>query len=329
MSTGVMTIKPPADFVLPRDYCSYGYFMLSPHRWDAAASAVITAQDLADGPALVQITQPAGRAAGRASGKGDLRALAGRPLRIATDRTLTAADRANVRARLVRMLRLDETAQHLAAFHAVDDRWKRAGRGRLMRSPTLFEDIIKTVTSCNVTWPGTIGMNRRLCEVFGRAVPSQRDGADGAPGYTFPQPAKLARVRPASLRGRCGVGYRDTRIVELARMFNRDEIDEVWLTDPATSGDEARRFLLSLPGVGPYAAANIMQLLGRYDHVALDSEAVRHGREALGFKGADAAIMRKVAAHYAAFGPHAFRSYWLTMWVAYEAKQGPAWTWQR
>src|SRR5690606_27795201 len=163
----------------------------------------------------------------------------------------SAADRAELRARLTRMLRLDETAEHVAAFHAVDGRWKADGRGRLMRSPTLFEDIIKTVTSCNVTWPGTINMNRRLCEVYGR---------------------------------------------------------------------EVRRFLLSLPGVGPYAAANIMQLLGRYDHVALDSEALRHGREALGLKGTDAAVMRKVATHYAAFGEHAFRSYWLTMWVAYEAK---------
>ncbi len=335
MPTGVMTITPPADFILPRDYCSYGYFMLAPHRWHAAAGAVTSAQDLPDGPALVRITQPSPRGRGASAATGATRngaglaSLAGRPLKVTTDRPLSAADRADLRARLGRMLRLDESAERLAAFHAVDARWKRDGRGRLMRSPTLFEDIIKTVTSCNVTWPGTIGMNRRLCEVYGRPVPSQRDLASGMPAFTFPQPAKLARVRPASLRGRCGVGYRDTRIVELARMFTRNEIDEAWLADPATSGEEVRHFLLSLPGVGPYAAANIMQLLGRYDHLALDSEALRHGRDHLGFKGADAAIMRKVTQHYAAFGKHAFRSYWLTMWVAYEAKQGPAWTWER
>src|SRR5690606_17875108 len=128
---------------------------------------------------------------------------------------------------------------------------------------------------------------------------------------------------------RCGVGYRDTRIVELARMAARGVIDEAWLVDAAAPADDVRRLLLSLPGVGPFAAANIMQRLGRYDHVALDSEALRHGREALGLKGTDAAVMRKVATHYAAFGEHAFRSYWLTMWVAYEAKAGAAWTWER
>src|SRR5690606_28029445 len=71
MPTGAITITPPADFVLPRDYCSYGYFHLAPHRWDAGAGAVMTAQELADGPALVRVTQPAGRGA---RGGGDARA---------------------------------------------------------------------------------------------------------------------------------------------------------------------------------------------------------------------------------------------------------------
>ena len=75
-----------------------------------------------------------------------------------------------------------------------------------MRSPTFFEDVIKTVTSCNVTWPSTVVMNIRLCEVVGR-------------GGAFPTPRRLARTRPATLRARCRVGYRDQRIIELSRMF--------------------------------------------------------------------------------------------------------------
>jgi 3-methyladenine DNA glycosylase/8-oxoguanine DNA glycosylase len=320
-----VTITPPADFVLARDYCSYGYLLLTPNHGVPAQRAVYRAAGLPGGPALARVTQPAGR--GQAGAP--VRQLAGRALKVTVDRDLSRDDRAALRAQLGRMLRLDESAGAIRAFHAVDRQWRRSGRGRLMRSPTLFEDVIKTITSCNVTWPGTIGMNRRMCEVFGQAVPSRGDLAPGTPTHTFPEASRLARVRPASLRGRCRVGYRDVRIVELARMFRRVEIDEAHLSDPATPAAEVRKFLITLPGVGPYAAANIMQLLGRYDHVALDTEAVRHGKDDLGFRGKDSAVMRRVAAHYAAFGAHAFRSYWLTMWAGYESRRGPAWTWER
>ena len=52
------------------------------------------------------------------------------------------------------MLRLDAD---LSAFYAVAARGSRAelgrrGAGRLMRSPTVFEDVVKTI--CTTTAPG-------------------------------------------------------------------------------------------------------------------------------------------------------------------------------
>jgi 3-methyladenine DNA glycosylase/8-oxoguanine DNA glycosylase len=229
-----------------------------------------------------------------------------------------------------------------------------------MRSPTLFEDIIKTVTSCNVTWPSTIVMNRRLCEVLGK------ESASG--GFAFVEPKKLARARPQTLRARCRVGYRDQRLIELAKLYvaaeksrARDAADLAaqkllptpivssklakhqtrananaqarinlpWLEDPTTPDDAVFKALVALPGIGPYAAANIMQLMGRYARLPLDTESVRHGKTLLGYKGTSAQIMKKVHAHYAPFGANAFRSYWLEMWAFYESKHGPAWTWER
>lgn len=315
MSTAatVLTLRPPADYLLARDVCSYGYFVLAPNRWDPTTQTLSRALELGGGAAMFRVRQSV-RRGGRPHPH--FGGTEGAPLRVEASRVLSRAERADARRQLRRMLRLDETADEIRRFHELDPRWRRVGRGRLFRSPTLFEDIVKTVTSCNVQWPGTVQMNARLCEVLGD-------------GGAFPSARRLSRARPGTLRARCRVGYRDVRLVELARLFVRGEIGEAQLEDPLRSDDELYDLLLKLPGVGPYAAANIMQLLGRYDHVALDSEALRHGRDTLGLKGTDAAVMRKVAAHYAAFGPHAFRSYWLTMWVAYEAKQGPAWTWER
>lgn len=303
-------INPPRDYLLHRDACSYGYFLLWPNHWDPATRTVTRALDLPSGPALLRVTQPDPRR--------------GKPLAVEASRVLDRPDRAHAHAALRRMLRLDEDHRVLRDFHKADPRWKRDGRGRLMRSPTLFEDVVKTVTSCNVHWPSTIVMNRRLCEVLGT-----RASADGPVTHTFPSPRKLARTRPATLRARCRTGYRDQRLVELARLFANGEINPAWFEDPATPDDAIHKALLALPGIGPYAAANVMQLLGRYARLPLDTESVRHGKVVLGMTGTDKEIMARVGQHFAPFGPHAFRSYWFELWAYYERARGPAHTWDR
>ncbi len=318
-----LRIPVPEDYDLRRDACSYGYFLLAPNYWDVKALALSRVLSLRDGSVVVHVAQGGGP---------------GSPLRVVPHRTLSRPRRGEVERQVVRMLRLDESTDTIRQFHRADPRWKKSGRGRLFRSPTFFEDVLKTVTSCNVQWPGTIQMNRRLCEVVGErselAIRS-RGGATAHPvgAHAFPTPLGLAAMRPASLRARCRVGYRDARIVELARLFtlprSRGGLDPEWFEDPSTGDDAIHDALLELPGIGPYAAANILQLLGRYSRLPLDTESVRHGRTFLGFRGSPAQVIKKVHAHFAPFGPHAFRSYWFEMWAFYESKHGKAWTWER
>lgn len=300
-----LTISVPRDYVLSRDYCSYGYFLLEPNHWEPRARMLSRILDLDDGPSRLDVLQ---------EGK------VGTPLAVRADRGLSRREREQVTMLLTRMLRLDEDHSEIRDFHRVDPRWRRAGRGRLMRSPTLFEDVVKTVTSCNVTWPSTVTMNRRLCEVVGR-------------GGAFPSPQRLARTRPATLRARCRVGYRDARLIELAELFStsptRGGLDLDRIQDPNTPDDELWDTLIDLPGIGPYAAANIMQLLGRYHRLPLDTESVRHGKTVLAFKGSDKQVMKRVGRHFEPFGRHAFRSYWFELWDFYESKHGRAWTWEK
>ena len=340
-----LTIRPPADFDLARDACSYGYFLLAPNHWDPETRSLFRVLTLEDGPTTCRITQREG-AAGKSPTQGTRpgrepglsgSATRGQKKRGPTlargprsegpvlsarfDRALTRAEQGEARGQIARMLSLETDESDTRAFHRVDTRWKKSGRARLFRSPTLFEDIVKTVTSCNVAWPSTITMNARLCEVLGGRSPSG--------GHAFPTPAKMARARPATLRSRCRVGYRDQRLVDLAKLYHKGEIDAGWLADPATPDDEAFAFLLTLPGIGPYAAGNIMQLLGRYSRLALDTESVRHGKSVLGYTGTDRQILKHLEAHYEPFGVHKFRSYWFELWDFYEQKKGPAHTWDR
>lgn len=300
-----MQLPVPTDFLLPRDVASYGYFLLEPNHWlpgTTTRNGVFKRiLDLPGGPVTLRITQPLDK---------------GKPLSVALSRKLIAGEKAELARQVSRMLRLDEPVSTLREFHKLDPRWKKSGRGRLMRSPTLFEDIIKTVTSCNVAWPSTIRMNQRLCEVFGR-------------GGAFPTANIIAAQRPAALRATCSVGYRDARIVQLAKMFVSGEIDPAWFENPATTDEAIRQRLIELPGIGPYAAANILQLLGRFGHLPLDTESVRHGRVVLKMKGKGPAIMKRIARTFAPFGHHKFRSYWFELWLYYEAKRGPAHTWDR
>ncbi len=294
-------LEVPEDFLLARDLCSYGYFLLAPNRWDVQNQALSRPFLLNDRHCLVCITQPR------------------KQLVVELSRTLKARERAELVSQVSRMLRLDMTTEMVKQFHKADPRWKKSGRARLMRSPTLFEDVLKTVMSCNVTWQGTVGMSRRMCEVLGEGAGEDK---------TFPEPSRIAACRAAYLRTRCRLGYRDERVVQLAKLWQRGAVNECWMTDPATTDDELHEYLIELPGIGPYAAANIMQLLGRYGRLPCDTEAVRHGKSVLGFTGSSASIARQVRGHFEPMGQWKFLSYWLELWVNYEKTRGPAWTWK-
>ncbi|CAN5791952.1 hypothetical protein BH11PLA1_BH11PLA1_16500 [soil metagenome] len=313
MKSHTITVEVPRDYLLYRDVCSYGYFLLEPNHWDPLTLSLRRILTLGGGPVTLSIVQGAGDPATPRGVRGQRRGV---PLTVFLSRRLTALEEREARVQIARMLNLAEDHRVAREFHRLDPRWQRTGRARLFRSPTLFEDVIKTVTSCNVTWPSTVNMNRRLCEVIGS-------------GGGFPTARQLARTPARTLRARCSVGYRDQRIVDLAKIFVRGEIDEAHLADPATPDEQVLERLLELPGVGPYAAANIMQLLGRYAHLPLDTESVRHGKAVLGFTGASKAIMKRVSAHFKPFGRHRFRSYWFEMWDFYELKRGKAWTWDK
>lgn len=289
------SIDAPRDYDLKRDVCSYGYFTLAPNVWDGRAQTLTRPLELSGGIATITFAQPDGR---------------GAPLAAVSDRGLSRREKDEVRRLATRMLRLDD--EGVGEFHRLDRRWKKSGRARVFRSPSFFEDLVKTVTSCNVTWPGTKNMNRRMCEVISPA---------------FPTAAQLARRRPATLRHRCGVGYRDARLVQLAKLVASREVDPEWFEDPAQSDEAIHEALLKLPGVGPYAAANVLQLLGRYSRLPLDTEAVRHGKVVLGMSGTTRQIEKALVAHYEPFGAHKFRSYWFELWDWYEQRHGPAWKW--
>lgn len=152
---------------------------------------------------------------------------------------------------------------------------KKRALGRVLRSPTLFEDVIKTILTTNTLWGATKNMTLKLVNEFGSAL-SGAIGADEAlMKKSFPTPEAIAASSPEFLKEKIRVGYRAPAIHELAVRVASGAFDlEALKTSPLPTL-ELRKELLKINGVGPYAAANLLLILGRSDFIPIDSWALK------------------------------------------------------
>ncbi len=80
---------------------------------------------------------------------------------------------------------------------------------------------------------------------------------------------------PASVRGRARLGYRAPYVLALARDVASGALELEALRTAELPTPELRKRLLALKGVGPYAVANLLMLLGHYDAIPIDSWALK------------------------------------------------------
>ena len=170
------------------------------------------------------------------------------------------------------VLRLDQdlSAFYLRAGEDPELAWAARGAGRMLRSPTVFEDVVKTVCTTNCAWSATVRMVDALVANLGDPAL----GGDGPLSNAFPTPAAMANVSESFYRDVVRAGYRGAYLSALARSVADGDLDlEAFATaTPETLPDtELEAALLALPGVGPYAAAHIMMMLGRHSRLILDS----------------------------------------------------------
>jgi 3-methyladenine DNA glycosylase/8-oxoguanine DNA glycosylase len=280
-------VNLPPRFDLAKAVSSYGYYVLAPNRWEPTGSGV---------PAGGRLHRPLRYGPDRVVGT--VIQQRGRRLQIRCNRRIAPAHQAGIRQQVIRMVRANEDQ---SAWWSACPVAARAGFGRLFRSPTLFEDMVKTITACNVAWPNTIRMNERLCEHVGR---------DG----DFPTPGELAGTSAASLARLCKVGYRAERIVRLGADVAEGRLDMAWFEQMSRSSGELFEGLLQIYGIGPYAANNILQALGRYDRVPIDSETVRHFRKHHRFRSDPSRLSAVAQRRYAKYAPNQFKAYWYELW---------------
>jgi len=213
------------------------------------------------------------------------------------------------------VLRLGEDLSAFYELAATDPElaWVATGAGRMVRSATVFEEVVKTVCTTNCTWSATERMVGALVTHLGVAAPTAP--AEGPAGRAFPSPEAMAEAPEAWYREVARAGYRGAYLRTLAGDVASGELDLEELNADDLPDDEVERRLLALPGVGPYAAAHVMTLIGRYSRLILDSwTRPKYAK----LNGGEPAPDADIVARFAPYERYAGLAFWLYLtrdWV--------------
>lgn len=293
---------PAAEPVDPRWTLAASWMNVPPLRADAAAWwAEVPVAVPGGGPRLVR-AEPTGRQRARVSASGGVGgAAAGDGGAADGDGGAATAEAAHAAVRRVLALDVDLSGLYERAAEDPDLSWVTGGAGRIGRSPRVFDDVVKTLCTVNCSWTATHRMAGALVAHLGEVT------ADGR-ARAFPTPAAMAAVGTDFYRDVVRAGYRAPWLAELARRQADGEEDLETLTSADLSDEEVAARLRALPGVGGYAAAHVMQLLGRFSHPVLDSwTRPTYAR----LTGQTAVRDDDVRARFAGYGPWAGLAFWL------------------
>ncbi len=179
--------------------------------------------------------------------------------------------------------------------------------GRVLRSPKLFEDVIRTLLTTNTLWKHTLRMCRELTSRYGDPL------ACDTQQHAFPTPERLANVDEPTLREECRMGYRAPYVNELAQRVATGELNLETLKTSSLPSAELRKELMGIKGVGGYAAANLLMLLGRYDFVPVDSWALKVVSNE--FFGGEKVSPKQVLSTFERWGKWQGLVYWFWEWT--------------
>ncbi|HVF54523.1 MAG TPA: hypothetical protein VM934_00155 [Pyrinomonadaceae bacterium] len=243
-----MSIEAPRGFDFKRTLASHGWCQLLPFEY-VDSRTLVRVLELEDGSAAaVTIT-------------GDRQTL-----NVHSKRKLSKRAADEVVRQVRHIFRLDDDIEEFYAVVAADADFAwiaRDGAGRLLRSPSVYEDLVKSICTTNCTWALTKKM------VAGLVLNLGRDAGEGR--RTFPTPEAMSAQPVEFYSDVVRAGYRAAYLKELADRVASGELDvESW---QASALDTAalKREMKRVKGVGDYAAENLLKLVGRYDVLALDS----------------------------------------------------------
>lgn len=296
----LLSLTPIAPFDFHHAVTGHGWYQLAPYRYDESSGVLSWPQRLPDGGlALVRLC-------GSSAGESEpwLRAEVDAPT------PLSGSDEQNLAETISWVINAERDLRPFYELAARVPGYEKAivqAQGRFLRSPSLFEDFVKVICTTNTTWSQTKGMVRALVAGWGEK------GAWDSELAAFPTAAVLAQASEGELRTNGRLGYRAPYVLELAQRVVSGELDLNAFRQPDWPTPKLRKALLGVKGIGPYAAATLLTLLGHFDHLAVDSWTRKLTLPRF-FPDREDVTDAEIIAVYADWHPYQQLAYWFYDW---------------
>lgn len=271
------SIEIPPNFRLETAVRGHGWYDLAPFVWNSEAKSLTY---------VLRSTN------GKSVSKASISDQDG-VLRVCVDRKSIGKEKSERDVRHI--LRLDDDMAefyHVAASKPGTQWVTSRGAGRLLRSATVFEDLVKTLCTTNCSWGLTRNMVGNLVGKLGEPA--------GKGANAFPTAEAMASVGEDFYRNEIKAGYRSPFFVELAQKVSNGEIDPEAFLHSDLPTPELKAEIKKIKGFGDYAADNLLKLLGRNDGLALDSWL--RARFYAKYNRGKTCHDKKITKHYAKFG---------------------------
>jgi 3-methyladenine DNA glycosylase/8-oxoguanine DNA glycosylase len=252
LNTSYLIIEAPANFNFWRTVYSHGWCALPPFSVDKDKMALNRVLCLSDSTIVnCQITS---------DNNSQIKIVTKSPTKLIT------LHRSEIKQQIASCLRLTEDFSEFYRLVQLYPKYQWIAKiksGRMLRAPSVFEDIVKMICTTNCSWDLTEIMIGNLVGELGESIDKSVN--------SFPTPEAISGKTDRYMRKAIRVGYRSPFILEFAdKVANRKLNVEQWRSSELHT-DELFEQLRSIKGVGEYAAGNILKLLGRYDYLGLDS----------------------------------------------------------
>jgi len=192
----------------------------------------------------------------------------------------------------------------------------RLGAGRVLRSASMTENIVKALCATNVGWTQAVKSINRIGQL---GLPLPHFVSLNA----WPTPREILRAGKPYLTEVCRVGYRAEAILAFCGDVCGGRIDPEGLTDraldPEVRTDELLAQLRGIRGIGPSSAHYLLSFLGRYEHLSVDSATVAH--VARTHTHGRRPTHREIQRIYEGFGRWRQLAWWFEHWLTWGTAQ--------
>ncbi|CAA7060945.1 unnamed protein product [Microthlaspi erraticum] len=300
------------SFDMEKAVCNHGFFMMAPNLWN---------------PKTKSLTRPL-RLSDSSSTNVTISHQASQPfleIKVHDIDNVSRVDEELIFQQVRRMLRLsDKDELQVTEFQKLHEGAKKSNFGRIFRSPSLFEDMVKTLLLCFNTWENSLRIASHLCKLQSKLAENSEDREPRKEIVeNFPSAKEIASFKKELISEHCKLGYRDKWIHILANRIERGSLNLQKMESGEMEAEEIAKKVSNLKGFGLFATATVLMCIGHYHRVTCDTETLRlfgelHGKE----KYSKKTLEKQAQSLYHRFSPFQCLAYWFDLIRNYEEKLG-------